>query len=124
MKQTRIVIIDDDLIFTSVTSLLMKRISCELDVVIYNDSSIAVVDEKNKEADIYLIDIYMPGKNGWDVVTELDLINSKKPVYIISSSVDKRDKVKAEVDLGITEFVTKPLSSNKLKSIIPNYSRK
>ena len=115
----RVVLIDNDQVFTDVTNMLIKQVRPDLDVQIYNNSRKALTEEADKDADLFLVDIYMPDKNGWEVAETLKEKKNQNldNLYIISSSIDKHDRVKAIEELGVADFISKPLTTDKLRSI-------
>jgi len=115
----RVVLIDDDQVFTDVTTMLIKQVRPDLDVQIYNNSREAISEEQNREADLLLVDIYMPDKNGWEVAESFKKKNKNlSNLYIISSSIDSHDRIKAKKELGAADFISKPLTTDKLSSIL------
>lgn len=70
---------------------------------------------------VLLLDINMPEINGWEF---LDLfkkmsndILSQFTIFILSSSVDQRDKDKAASEPLVSGFISKPLSIDAIKQI-------
>jgi len=61
-----------------------------------------------------LLDINMPELNGWQVLEKLqELPSSKKEcltIFMLSSSIDPRDKQKADEHVLISGYIEKPLS--------------
>ncbi|MDP4176601.1 MAG: response regulator [Bacteroidota bacterium] len=76
--------------------------------------------------DLILLDINMPGKSGFDVLTELKSSDSLKdiPVIVITSSMSDEQREKAR-KLGAVGFVSKPPRypeySERIKSLLSNY---
>ena len=62
--------------------------------------------------DIIILDIAMPGKDGFAVTRELRTW-SKIPIIILSVRDDERDKIKA-LDLGADDYLVKPFSFEEL----------
>ncbi|GAA4281319.1 response regulator [Gaetbulibacter aestuarii] len=60
------------------------------------------------------LDINMPEMNGWQFIEHLESITfkSKYFIYIITSSVDDRDKVKAYQYKSVYNYYVKPLKQN------------
>jgi CheY-like chemotaxis protein len=70
-----------------------------------------------------LLDINMPGLNGWQVLDELEAlplpVKDYMSVYMLSSSIDPKDKQKAEEHPLIKGYIEKPLSREILQRIFP-----
>ena len=73
---------------------------------------------------LVLLDINMPGMNGWDFLDRIHCDEFDKPIYVVvvSSSVDKQDKIKAFAYAKVIDFIEKPLQKaalQKLKIALP-----
>ncbi len=70
---------------------------------------------------ILFLDINMPTITGWEFIEQYEKFNAtvKKQIsiYILSSSVDSRDKEKAGDNKFIKGFMSKPLQSEQILSI-------
>ncbi len=62
--------------------------------------------------DIIILDIAMPGKDGFEITRELRTW-SKIPIIILSVRDDERDKIKA-LDLGADDYLVKPFGIGEL----------
>ena len=75
--------------------------------------------------DLILLDINMPGMNGWEFLMEyekLDLaLKSKAVVVMLTTSQNPDDKRKAESMPVVSDFKTKPLSKESLEEIIERF---
>jgi response regulator RpfG family c-di-GMP phosphodiesterase len=75
-----------------------------------------------EEESLILLDINMPTMTGWEFLekyNELDEhIKKLFTIYILSSSVDLRDKEKAAANKNVKEYIVKPLSKENLASIL------
>ena len=78
---------------------------------------------KDTEAlpDMILLDLHMPGYSGWEFLEDLKLLYpylaKPVPVYVVSSSINPMDHVRASQFSFIKSFVVKPLSKEILISI-------
>jgi len=114
----KIVLIDDDPISTFVTeSLIAKYIKQPCEIFKF---------ERAKEAlkKIYLInpnylflDLNMPEMNGWDFLERFAFDKTKAEIYILSSSVDKRDINRANTYAQVKKYLSKPLISQSINHI-------
>ena len=68
---------------------------------------------------VILLDINMPGRNGFEVLTELKSNNRHGhiPIYMLTTSSVLRDK-KQSIDLGASGFFTKPNKYADLVKVI------
>lgn len=71
---------------------------------------------------VILLDINMPVLNGWEFLDSLQKINlssfAKFQLYILTSSTDESDKLKAQSYPVIKKFYQKPLSKQNIEEIL------
>ncbi|HEY9668381.1 MAG TPA: adenylate/guanylate cyclase domain-containing protein, partial [Coleofasciculaceae cyanobacterium] len=84
----------------------------------------ALMSAKTVLPDLILLDINMPGMNGYDVCTELkaDAKTCEVPVIFISALDEVLDKVKA-FDVGGIDYITKPFHTQEVLARIENQLR-
>jgi two-component system, OmpR family, response regulator RegX3 len=81
--------------------------------VIGADNGEAALDLVEQEhPDVVLLDIAMPGMNGFEVLREIRAF-SDVPVIMLTAKDDVLDKVKG-LELGADDYVTKPYSAREL----------
>jgi DNA-binding response OmpR family regulator len=82
------------------------------DITVVNNGDDAVSTASKEDFDLILLDIVMPGKNGFEVLEELKKIGKKIPVIMLSNLSQQEDIEKAK-QLGAVDFFIKsdtPLS--------------
>lgn len=71
---------------------------------------------------VILLDINMPEISGWDFLNEFDSMGSEFysqfDIYLVTSSIDPMDRRRADAIDMIKGFISKPLRSDILKSIL------
>ena len=108
----KILIADDD---TNTCDLLKICLENEdYEIVVANNGVKAVSAFKIYEPDLVLLDIMMPGKDGWQVCREIREI-SAKPIIMISAKADVFDKVLG-LELGADDYVVKPFDLKELSA--------
>ncbi len=67
--------------------------------------------------DLIILDLHMPGLDGFSVVRELRTLDhfSSSPIVALTASAMQGDRQKA-MDAGFTGYITKPISLNQLRS--------
>ncbi len=111
-----ILIVDDDLE-------LCKTLSFELDLIGYNvgyvtdaDSALRFLDG-NQLTDLILLDLKMPGKNGYHVLGEMGRRGIEKKVIVLTAYADVEDAMKS-IRMGADEFLSKPYDIDELLAAI------
>ena len=120
-------IIDDDPIFVFGTKRMMTLANFCNNFMVFQNGEEAInylkpiIQTKNFALpDIILLDINMPIMDGWQFLDEFTSIpNDKKiTIYIVSSSIDPQDVARAKEYDTISNYLVKPITSEKLQSIL------
>jgi DNA-binding response OmpR family regulator len=78
------------------------------EVAVAYDGLEALESVKNNVPDVILLDIAMPGKNGFEVLEELRMSDDTKKVpVVILSNLGQDSDVKKATDLGATDYLIK-----------------
>lgn len=123
MTLKTICIIDDDPIYQLITKKIIEKTNLFSDRISFTDGfeALEFFKEENQIPDILLLDIEMPGMDGWDFLDEFCELEKKFDkhinIYVISSSIAKEDIEKAKTYNCITGFISKPINLEKLKKI-------
>ena len=129
MKQVDIAcIIDDDPIFVFGAQRLMKMSNFCKGFLIFHDGEQALNhlapvlrgSVASAIPDVILLDINMPILDGWqflDGIVTIEVIK-KVTIFIVTSSIDPRDKEKAKSYANVKNFVVKPITQHKLNDLM------
>ncbi|MBQ7547321.1 MAG: response regulator transcription factor [Clostridia bacterium] len=110
MAAEKILIVDDD---TNICELL--RLYLEKDgytTTIVHDGQSALQSFRESEPDLVLLDIMLPGLDGWQVCREIRK-TSDKPIIMLTAKSETFDKVLG-LELGADDYVTKPFESKEI----------
>jgi CheY-like chemotaxis protein len=108
-QDLRILVIDDDPIMREFATVYLSAPSVTVEVAEDGESGLARL--ATEKFDVALIDIDMPGINGYEVLRRIraDMKLRQLPAIIVTSNEDIASIDKA-YDLGATSFVTKPVN--------------
>ena len=117
MKKGVILIVDD----VSTHLLLLQTILQEegYDTIILDKSDKVVETMQNNSIDVVLLDIMMPGMDGFNVLDKIskDEALIKIPVIVISAKIDSWS-IKNAMDKGAFDYITKPINIQDLRNKI------
>ncbi len=109
--QARILLVEDNPLDVRATLRAAKRLQLgnRIDVVGDGDTALAYLSE-GEPPDLVLLDLNLPGKDGIDVLKEMQADDRLKriPVVVLTTSDDDADVLRA-YDHGANAFVTKPV---------------
>ncbi|MBN2639182.1 MAG: response regulator [Bacteroidales bacterium] len=112
-------VIEDD----KVSSMFLDRMLKNEDVTVYRatDGEQGVeIFKKHPEINLVLLDIKLPGMDGFAILKELRKINNTIPVIAQTAMAMIGDRKKC-LDAGFDEYVTKPINANLLMKKIQTF---
>ena len=68
---------------------------------------------RQNAADVLVLDLGLPGLDGFEIIKQLRESGSTLPIIVLSSRTDEAGKVRA-LDLGADDYVTKPFGMDEL----------
>ena len=114
----KLLIVDDHPVLREGLAALLRQTGADTDVLLASDAGegFALV-ERHADLDAVLLDLMMPGMNGWRAISEFGRRRPELPVIVLSSSEDPQDARKA-LALGALGYVPKSASQHVLLSAI------
>jgi len=85
------------------------------DVEIESDGESALQRARKEAFDLILLDVMLPGKDGFEVCRELRRGGSKTPVIMLTAKTQEAEKVLG-LEIGADDYVTKPFSPRELRA--------
>ena len=107
-KKKKILVIDD-----SETNLLLLRVVLEdagYDVDLLDDSRQAVAYINNHQPDLVLLDLLMPGMDGFEFMNKINQASRKAgfPIVVVTA-YDSQDNKQRAKELGAADVINKPI---------------
>lgn len=128
MQPLHFLIVDDDAINNLLCQLIIEQQYPHAIVETFTDPELALqhishqtIDALNMKTTIFL-DINMPVISGWDFLKQYagfgNTVKSHTQIYMLSSSVDPRDKQAAAENMYVQGYLEKPLSAEQLVHVL------
>ena len=116
----KILIIDDD---EKLNALLSEYLAgFNFDVIIAVNSEKGLMNLENENPDIIILDVMLPGKNGFDVCKEIRKENSI-PIIMLTARGDVTDRI-VGLELGADDYLPKPFEPRELAARIQSILRR
>ncbi|MDP4181266.1 MAG: response regulator transcription factor [Bacillota bacterium] len=123
-NKTKVLIIDDDINICELIRLYLEKEGYEA-IPVYN--GIKAIDAfKENTPNIVILDIMLPGADGWQVCREIRKISSI-PIIMLTAKGETFDKVLG-LELGADDYMVKPFEPKELvarvKAVLRRYEHK
>jgi DNA-binding response OmpR family regulator len=114
---TRVLVIDDEAPIR-----LLCRVNLEaegMNVLEAADGPSGLEKARAESPDVVLLDVMMPGLDGWRVAEELldDPRTESIPIVFLTARAELRDRARG-IDLGGVDYVTKPFNPVELAPLV------
>ena len=122
------IVIDDDVLNNMICKITLEMALGAVQVETFSNAEIALEfirtnyeDATDDVVTLILLDINMPIMSGWEFLDSFDdfsdTIKKQFRIYLLSSSVDDRDKEKAKQNKNVIDYLSKPLSKEMVKRL-------
>ncbi|MES3018845.1 MAG: response regulator [Bacteroidota bacterium] len=125
---SRVFIIDDDPIHQRIAQIMIAKHELFEGYSSYTDASLALeylktnVENPELLPDVILLDLNMPVIDGWDFLEAFEKFQAQLRksirVFIVTSSVDEKDKLRSQTFSFVKGFISKPLSPDIIRSTL------
>jgi len=120
---TTVLVVDDEAPIR-----LLCRVNLEAEgmtVLEASDGESGLATARAETPDVVLLDVMMPGRNGWEVAEELlaDEGTSRIPIIFLTARAEVKDRAKG-IDLGGVDYVTKPFNPVELAPLVRDLVRR
>ncbi len=110
-RDSTILVVDDE---TSIRRIIDLELSAQgFRVQTANGGEEALRILERQRPDLVILDLLMPGVDGWQVLSVLD--DRKVPVIILTAKDNEADRIRG-LDMGADDYITKPFSPEELSA--------
>ncbi|MCX6538801.1 MAG: response regulator transcription factor [Acidobacteria bacterium] len=111
----RILVVEDEL---PIATLLRDDLALEgYQIEIVGDGEAAIAAAAAGRFDLAILDVMLPGKDGFEVCRELRASGQRMPIIMLTAKTQESDKVMG-LEIGADDYVTKPFSPRELRARI------
>jgi CheY-like chemotaxis protein len=123
-------LVDDDDIFQLITQRVIAQTNLVDTIKVFSNGLDAmdflksVAQNAAQLPEIILLDLNMPVMDGWEFLEEFTLLKprleKKITIYVVSSSIAPSDIQRAEAINEVTDYIIKPITTEKLLDMLKN----
>jgi DNA-binding NtrC family response regulator len=116
----RVLLVDDEQEFVNYTAKRLNTRGMQVQIAYSGHSALEFIAKH--PVDVVVLDLLMPGMDGFEVIRETKKARPEAQVIILSGHVD-RDTVKKVEALGVVDYIPKPCEFPTLLEAIKNAGR-
>ena len=120
MSKTKVFYVEDELFLAKIVKESLETRGFE--VIMESDGGKAVAAFKKSGADICVLDVMLPNKDGFEIADEIRGLNEEIPIIFLTAKTQTEDVVKG-FTIGGNDYVRKPFSMEELIVRIQNLLR-
>ncbi len=127
-KSPVVAIVDDDKIFQHTSARMIEALDLSRKILQFNNGEEALqylksyASDPDNLPDFLFLDINMPYVDGWmflaDYATLKDTLVKDIQIFMISSSIDQRDILRAQKNSDVREYILKPVTPEKFRDLV------
>ena len=109
----RILVVDDDREVVRLIRAYLEQAGFEVLAAYDGDTAVHVI--RRERPDLLLLDLMLPGKDGWAItrLVRADPALAHTPIIMLTARVDDTDKI-VGLELGADDYVTKPYNPREV----------
>jgi CheY-like chemotaxis protein len=131
-KLNCILLVDDDEPTNFLNKMILEDVNCAetVEVAESGQSALRYLENASENGspsspDLIFLDINMPAMNGWEFLEQYSNLDQQRKanvvIVMLTTSLNPDDRAKANKMPDVSGFETKPLTPEKLQSILKKY---
>ena len=117
MKKCKVLIVDDIPDNVEAVSEMIQEFNFDIQKAFSGKEAIEMID--SFLPNIILLDLMMPNTNGWDVIEYVrSKFDKSQMAIIVTSLLSNKDNIDECYEMGINDYVTKPIIKSRLISSV------
>ena len=117
MEDLRILIVDDIPTYVALIAAIIKKLNARQETAGNGEEALSPIDSFKPH--IVLLDLMMPGIDGWDIIKAIREKYSKEQMSIIvTSAITDYGTITECQNIGVDDFITKPIMPDLLLNSI------
>ncbi|NQT73845.1 MAG: PAS domain S-box protein [Chloroflexi bacterium] len=116
-KNTKVLIVDDEVSIRQLTRRILEKEDFEVFEAASGDDALIMLENNESQFDVILLDIMMPGINGFEVLHRIrrNQASDTLKVIMLTAMANIEDKASA-FSAGANDYLVKPIENNELVS--------
>lgn len=109
----RILVVEDEYAIRDMIAINLRLAGYEVTAVGSAEAAVECFDAEKNDFDLALLDIMLPGMDGFELCDRIRQHNDSIGIIFISARTQEFDKVKG-LGIGADDYITKPFGTNEL----------
>jgi DNA-binding response OmpR family regulator len=112
-EQPTVLLVEDDPTLRSTLAFNLRREGYDVRTADDGERAVAIVRESEADLDLIVLDVMLPGINGFQVLRQVRQHGLQVPVLMLSARGEEQDRIDG-LELGADDYVTKPFALREL----------
>ncbi len=108
----RVLVVEDEAPIRELISLNLRLSDCQVDEAESAEKALTLI-ETNQPYDVAILDVMLPGMNGFSLCETIRRQNNSIGIIILSAKSQEQDKIQG-LSIGADDYMTKPFSVSEL----------
>jgi len=116
-KPNRVLVVDDEPMNRELMESQLIPLGYEVMMAVNGEDALAKVEESRP--DVILLDVMMPGMDGFEVARRLKALESVRhiPIVMVTALREVEDRIRA-LEAGASDFMSKPIDRAELRATV------